>query len=242
MRQENTHLPLKVLGVAVTTQPSKIRERVLSRAREMLQPGSFSLPKEFEGFVSNADSLMEQFKRLDIEDEVTISIYPDIQLSQQNLLDLLERLTVFIDQISELFIWFKETLKVALIVPDNPRQLAHFCGKVKFADSIEDEWFIVYIALKLSESFPNTSTTVTDTDGQFLLIEAADFIPDWIDPENSEGRLWLRRGKVHIVPLDEAGRNIHDNGIKIEAALDAIQNRPNDTLASKEVQTAISQV
>lgn len=208
----------------------------------MLQPGSFSLPKEFEGFVSTADSLMEQFKRLDIEDEVTISIYPDTKLSQAELIDLLQQLTVFIDKISESFIWFKDSLRIALTVPDNPNQLAHYCGKVKFADSIEDEWFIVYIALKLSESFPNTSTTVTDTDGQFLFIEAADFIPDWIDPENSEGRLWIRRGQLHIVPLDEAGRNIHDNGIKIEVALDVIQNRPNDTLAEKEVQSAIYQV
>ena len=208
----------------------------------MLQPNSFSLPKEFEGFVSTADSLMEQFKRLDIEDEVTISIYPDTKLSQAELIDLLQRLTLFIDKISESFIWFKDSLRVALIVPDSPNRLAHYCGKVKFADSIEDEWFIVYIALKLSESFPNTSTTVTDTDGQFLLIEAADFIPDWIDPENSEGRLWIRRGQLHIVPLDEAGRNIHDNGIKTEVALDVIQNRPNDTLAKKEVQSAIYQV
>ena len=208
----------------------------------MLQPGSFSLPKEFEGFVSTADSLMEQFKRLDIEDEVTVAVYPDSKLSQQESIDLLERLTAFIDQISESFIWFKEPLKIAFIVPDNPKELSYYCGKVKFADSIEDEWFIVYIALKLSESFPNTSTTVTDTDGQFLLIEAADFIPDWIDPENSEGRLWIRRGKLHIVPLDEAGRNIHDNGIKTEVALDAIQNRPNDTLAQRGVQAAIHQV
>lgn len=215
----------------------------------MLAPESFTLPKEFEGFVSNADSLLQQFQRLDIEDAVTISIYPDqIQgvgkkfSSHSDLLSLLDRLTATVNEISQSYIWFKDSLKLVLIVPDDKNEPSHYCGTVKFSDSIEDEWFITYIAFKLTEAFPNISVSVTDTDGQFLLIEAADFIPDWIDPENCENRLWIRNGKVHIVSLDEAGRNIHDCGIKLTAALEAVQNRPKDTIASRQVQAAIAQV
>ena len=31
-----------------------------------------------------------------------------------------------------------------------------------------------------------------DNDGQFLLIEAAEALPDWINPENSSVREWRR--------------------------------------------------
>jgi len=30
---------------------------------------------------------------------------------------------------------------------------------------------------------------VDDNDGEFLLIEAADFLPKWLSPENSENRV-----------------------------------------------------
>lgn len=208
----------------------------------MTSAESFHLPKEFEGFVSSADDLLQQFQRIDTEDAVTVQIYPDRNCAQAELLDLLDELSIYIKRVSEPYIWFKDSLKIALIVPDDKKELAHFCGIVKFSDSIEDEWFVTFIALLLSENFTNLSICVTDTDGQFLLIEAADFIPDWIDPENCENRLWIRQGKVHIVPLDEAGRNVHDCGIKLSAALEAVQNRPNDTVASRHVQAAIAQV
>lgn len=37
---------------------------------------------------------------------------------------------------------------------------------------------------------PNFSLArVDDNDGEFLLIEAADFLPKWLNPENSENRV-----------------------------------------------------
>ena len=203
---------------------------------------AFKLPAEFEGFVSNADSLLQQFQRLEIEDAVTMSIYPDKAESHIESMNLLSCLVATVNEISESYIWFRDSLKLCLIVPDDQNVPSYFSGTVKFSDSIEDEWFITYIAFKLSHKFPNICISVTDTDGQFLLIEAADFIPDWIDPENCENRLWIRRGKIHIVDLDEPGRNINDYGIKLYSALECVQNRPHDTIANKHVQTAIAQV
>lgn len=208
----------------------------------MISPQPFSLPKEFEGFVSNSDSLLKQFERLDVEDAITITIYPDNTENRAGVLNLLDELTSALLELSQSYIWFKDIPTFALVVPDNKSEPPHIFSTVKFSDSIEDEWFITYIVLELSVLFPLISISVTDTDGQFLLIEAADFIPDWIDPENCDNRLWIRKGKLHIVSLDEAGRNIHDCGIKISAALEAIKNRPQDTVASRQVQAAIAQV
>ena len=203
---------------------------------------NFKLPTEFEGFVSNADSLLQQFQRLDIEDAVTISIYPDKQALHTELLSLLNSIIAAADEISKSYIWFKDTLKLYLIVPDDKNVPSYFTGTVKFSDSIEDEWFITYIAYKLSEEFPTVSISVTDTDGQFLLIEAADFIPDWIDPENCENRIWIRQGQLHIINLDEPGRNTNDFGIRLHSALECVRKRPHDTIADRDVQTAIAKV
>ena len=203
---------------------------------------SFKLPAEFEGFVSNADSLLQQFQRVDIEDAVTVSIYCDSIMTKTEALAFLDTLTAAIEELSKLYIWFKDSLKLFLVVPDDKNIPSYFTGKVHFSDSIEDEWFITYIAYKLSVMFKELCITVTDTDGQFLLIEAADYIPDWIDPENCENRIWIRQGQIYIVPIDEAGRNIQDGGIKLSSALDCVRNRPRDSLASKQVQSAIEQV
>jgi hypothetical protein len=205
----------------------------------------FQLPKEFEGFVSNADSLLQQFQRLEVEDAVTMIIHLDqdsqYATSVSDALLLLDKLTASIEEISNSFIWFKDSLKLSLIIPTEKNAPLFFRGVVKFGDSIEDEWFISYIALKISQNVP-ISISLTDSDGEFILIEAAEFIPDWIDPENCENRVWIRNGKVHIISIEEAGRNIKDCGINLKAALETLQSRPRDTIASRKIQEAIEQV
>jgi hypothetical protein len=42
---------------------------------------------------------------------------------------------------------------------------------------------------------------IRDTDGEFLLIEAANVLPSWVTPENSTNRLWLQGGNLHLIPL-----------------------------------------
>jgi hypothetical protein len=42
---------------------------------------------------------------------------------------------------------------------------------------------------------------IRDTDGEFLLIEAANSLPSWVTPENSTNRLWLQGGQLHLIPL-----------------------------------------
>lgn len=56
-------------------------------------------------------------------------------------------------------------------------------GQTSYGDSIEDEWLIVYMMLELSKQHPNAWMRITDTDGEFLLIEAANVLPSWLNPE-----------------------------------------------------------
>ena len=75
-------------------------------------------------------------------------------------------------------------------------------GRTNFGDSVEDEWLIVYILRELSKSFAQIWVTIVDTDGQFLLIEAANALPNWLNPEIADFRVWLNSGKLFIIPIN----------------------------------------
>ncbi len=72
--------------------------------------------------------------------------------------------------------------------------------------ALEDVQFCTYILLQATRRLPALGlvVSVADEDGQFLLIDAAETLDDWVSPENAEGRVWLHQGRLHIVtPLVE---------------------------------------
>jgi hypothetical protein len=58
-----------------------------------------------------------------------------------------------------------------------------------YGDSVEDEWLIVYLLRELSKTFLDLWIKVGDTDGEFLLIEAANALPRWLNPEIADNRV-----------------------------------------------------
>ena len=62
-------------------------------------------------------------------------------------------------------------------------------GRTNYGDSVQDEWLIVYILRELSKQFQDVWVKVVDTDGEFLLIEAANSIPRWLNPEIADNRV-----------------------------------------------------
>lgn len=58
-----------------------------------------------------------------------------------------------------------------------------------FGDNIEDEWLIVYLILEITKVYTNLIAQVQDNDGDFILIEAADFLPTWSNPDTTENRV-----------------------------------------------------
>lgn len=81
---------------------------------------------------------------------------------------------------------------------------------------MEDEWLIVYILRELTKQFPDLWVRVSDSDGEFLLVEAANVLPKWLSPENDANRAWIHGGQLHIIPLAPDGaahpRNITPSG------------------------------
>ncbi|WEW60500.1 hypothetical protein PRK78_005987 [Emydomyces testavorans] len=72
-------------------------------------------------------------------------------------------------------------------------------GRTEYGDSIEDEWVIVYILRELTRQFNDLWVKVTDSDGEFLLVEAAATLPAWLEPEVATNRVWIHKGELIII-------------------------------------------
>ncbi|KAH7414669.1 hypothetical protein KP509_14G005000 [Ceratopteris richardii] len=117
----------------------------------------------------------------------------------------------------------------------------HLHGKLKYGDNIEDEWFVVFILFAISRQFPEVCIRVWDTDGEFLLIEAAYSIPRWLKPENSWNRILIKTGELHILPLPKSPAEIIQIPLRpsIEDALRILYNTNIKTKAEESVQASI---
>lgn len=121
----------------------------------------------------------------------------------------------------------------------------HLAGKVKFGDNLEDEWLIVYLLFEISRQVPSVSIAVSDSDGEFLLIESAFCIPKWLKPDNSHNRVFIREGAVHFVPIASGTPKIRKSSgaASLKKSLQVLADGGGgvDTRAPPEVQAVILQ-
>uniref|UniRef100_A0A2K6FUU6 Ecdysoneless cell cycle regulator n=1 Tax=Propithecus coquereli TaxID=379532 RepID=A0A2K6FUU6_PROCO len=120
---------------------------------------------------------------------------------------------------------------------------AHMFGMTKFGDNIEDEWFIVYIIKQITKEFPELVARIEDNDGEFLLIEAADFLPKWLDPDNSTNRVFFHHGELCIIPAPRkpgAVSWLPATPPTISQALNIISTYPEKILASESIRAAVN--
>uniref|UniRef100_A0A8C7AW67 Ecdysoneless cell cycle regulator n=1 Tax=Neovison vison TaxID=452646 RepID=A0A8C7AW67_NEOVI len=120
---------------------------------------------------------------------------------------------------------------------------AHIFGMTKFGDNIEDEWFIVYIVKQITKEFPELVARIEDNDGEFLLIEAADFLPKWLDPDNSANRVFFYHGELCIIPAPRkpgAVPWLPTTPPTVPQALNIISTHPEEILASESIRAAVN--
>ncbi|KFO82206.1 Protein SGT1, partial [Cuculus canorus] len=118
----------------------------------------------------------------------------------------------------------------------------HIGSTTVFGDNVEDEWFIVYLVREITREFPGLVARIDDNDGEFLLIEAADFLPKWLNPENSENRVFFYKGELHIIPLSETDEQEYDLSAAcptISEALMLLSTRSEEFLAAEPIRRAV---
>ncbi|KAL5556564.1 hypothetical protein UlMin_038800 [Ulmus minor] len=173
------------------------------------------------------------------DDTVFYSIFPDFSLHPQTTttaaslssslqslhLQILQTLTPFTSD----YIWQHEPFSLSV----SSDRLPHLHGKLRYGDNLEDEWFAVFLLFEVSRRFPEVSIRVWDTDGDFLLIEAAFHLPRWLNPENSLNRVFVRGGDLHIVPKDRV------SSPSLEESLEFIINFGEVSRASEKIQAVV---
>ncbi|KAK4265067.1 hypothetical protein QN277_026168 [Acacia crassicarpa] len=145
------------------------------------------------------------------DDTVFYAIFPDFIVSSTTPNDLSPLQSLHIQIIQSIspfttdYIWQHEPFNLS--PSSTPKSscvcssdLRHLHGKVRLGDNLDDEWLTVFLLFQISLQFPSLSIRVLDTDGEFLLIEAAFHLPRWVSPENSLNRVFIRQSDVHIVP------------------------------------------
>jgi hypothetical protein len=173
-------------------------------------------------------------------------LYPDIARRDEGIPQdvwLQNYLTECVNTIDPLignYLWHYEPFSLQI---DNSGRIPHLVGRTEFRDNVEDEWFIVYLVFELTRKFREIVAVVTDSDGQFLLIEAANFIPKWLQPETSKNRVFVSNGDLHIVPIPQTPAQITEYPAgtpSLSQALRLIRKGSLVTRASQLVQSALN--
>jgi hypothetical protein len=122
----------------------------------------------------------------------------------------------------------------------------HLRAVLRYGHCIADEWFAVafmYHLMEVLEAQHKTSVAVEmidADDGQFLLIEAADALPDWVDELGVDGmrhRAWLSDGSIRLLP-PSLGKS--SGAMSQIEAIQYLQSSPSDmTMAPSAVQELI---
>ncbi|KAK4675608.1 hypothetical protein QC764_505750 [Podospora pseudoanserina] len=131
-------------------------------------------------------------------------------------------------ELAKEYIWQREPFKLETKIQKGSG-LSYLHGTTHYGDNVEDEWLIVYLLRELTKSFPNLWVRVSDSDGEFLLIEAAKVLPKWLSPENDTNRVWIHQGKLLIIPLDNTQPN---KNLTLTSAISTITSRPSSLLHS----------
>ncbi|XP_013172153.1 PREDICTED: protein ecdysoneless homolog [Papilio xuthus] len=159
--------------------------------------------------------------------------------SQENINwdELCHTLNATANALSKEYIWHRDDFKICrpLLITESCIP-SHLLSTTCFGDNIEDEWFIAYLVFKLTEIHNGLIVQIEDNDGDFLLIEAADYLPTWANPETTRNRVFIYNNHVHLIPPTLAEPK---EPLEITDALKLIVDYPEETKASTQIENAI---
>ena len=118
-------------------------------------------------------------------------------------------------------------------------------GRQFFGDDMQDEWFVVHLLFALSRAHPDLTIRITDPDGEFLLIESSDHLPDWLTPETSPNRVFVRNGSLRILSIPQSPADLGVLPLECPATPEAglaalLRAPPASTAAPPAAQAAIA--
>ena len=147
------------------------------------------------------------------------------------------------------YIWHREPPSISVVCPPSSsratastsrtQQPPHILFHLRTGgECVEDEWFATHLLIRASTHFAEHQLciSVQDEDGQFLLIEAAEYLPDWVTPEAVANRVWIFDGHLHLVPpYHKTGQ---DGFLAVGRAVELVTDTCTLTRASDDMEAA----
>ncbi|KAI0001888.1 SGT1 protein-domain-containing protein [Russula vinacea] len=119
------------------------------------------------------------------EDTVQYAVYPpDSNSDRTSVTSLALAIEHFVESLLTDFLWHRDIFQVK-VVQDT-------------TDLDDDEWCVVWLLREVSEKW-DVTISIRDSDGEFLLIEAADSLPSWVTPSVAENRVWIHKSHLHLI-------------------------------------------
>ncbi|KAJ7693701.1 SGT1 protein-domain-containing protein [Mycena rosella] len=193
------------------------------------------------------------------EDTLQYALYPPPSLSDKAAVTSFAAcISAWVDLLLPDFLWHRDAFQLKVASRSDAGEY-YLEGRMRVGDCVDDEWCTVWLLKQISSKW-DMAISVFDSDGEFLLIEAADALPTWVTPTNSENRVWIYSSQLHIIPLshvsppsrkrqrrklpgrndsDDEGEDDPEDFIAVEDALKLLRDESVDTLASAGVQTAV---
>ncbi|XP_053382124.1 protein ecdysoneless homolog [Mercenaria mercenaria] len=182
------------------------------------------------------------------EDVVEYCLFPLLSESEngsddiKNLQQCINSFLTFLSPTLIDVIWQNEGFKLKA-VEEKGSSPVHLLGETNFGENVQDEWFIVYLIFQLTKHFTGLVAKIRDSDEEFLLIEAADGLPKWLNPESAENRVYIYNGELHIIPIPQSPADVAAFPRSITSigdAVECVRTYSEQTRASKQIQTAIN--
>ncbi|KAL4129222.1 hypothetical protein PRIC2_005232 [Phytophthora ramorum] len=164
------------------------------------------------------------------------------QTEEERLCDAEQQCQAFLTfaaQQTQEFIWHRHRFHLQVTSGNDGRYA--LSGSTSVGDAIQDEWVVAKLLFDITRHFPGVVGRIADTDGEFLLIESAEALPDWVTPEDSDRRVFVLDGKVHIAPPTSAAQKGKEGDLYDDDALEMVLDSSVNTEASAAVQRLIQQ-
>lgn len=153
------------------------------------------------------------------EDTLQYTIYPPPELEDKaSVTTFAACFQSFAESLLTGFIWHRDGFELKVVPNPEEKDKWILEGRMRVGDCVDDEWCVVWLlreisskwdvaircvsSLNLGQTLAHLKTRAYDSDGEFLLIEAADALPLWVQPSNSENRV---RPSVHFL-----GKSVSD--------------------------------
>ena len=197
---------------------------------------------------------MAEFGELRLENVVEYKIYnihwdgAENSKNTVNIEDTLYEVLSYAQSLIGDYIWQNDCFNLTCRELTKPKEIEHLeqikflSGSTNFGANVEDEWFIVYLLFSITKQFPQLFATVNDNDGEFLLIEAAEYLPKWLEPDTSDNRVFIHQGSFHIIPLPNKPSEITElptGKLTIYQALEILKTNARKTIALPWIQDPI---